>query len=152
MNTRAFEKRHGVTQQNIIDSCTSQSTMVKAAESLKIPYKSFLRITKKLGCYIPNQGGKGLIGKSPSSKIPLSEILQGLHPYYHTHKLRLRLIKEGLKEHKCEICNLTEWNSMKIPLTLDHIDGNNSNHLYENIRLLCPNCHAQTPTFSCKRR
>jgi hypothetical protein len=35
-------------------------------------------------------------------------------------------------------------------LQLDHIDGNTDNCLPTNLRLLCPNCHSQTPTFCFK--
>jgi hypothetical protein len=37
-------------------------------------------------------------------------------------------------------------------LQLDHIDGDRSNNTIDNLRLLCPNCHTQTPTFGAKRR
>ncbi len=37
-----------------------------------------------------------------------------------------------------------------IPLQIDHIDGNSDNNTEDNFRLLCPNCHAQTPTYSGK--
>jgi len=39
-----------------------------------------------------------------------------------------------------------------IPLELDHIDGCRSNNQLQNLRLLCPNCHALTPTYRSKRR
>jgi 5-methylcytosine-specific restriction endonuclease McrA len=39
-----------------------------------------------------------------------------------------------------------------IPLELDHINGNNGDNRLENLRLLCPNCHALTPTYRSKRR
>ena len=32
-------------------------------------------------------------------------------------------------------------------LQLDHINGINTDHRLENLRLLCPNCHSQTPTY-----
>lgn len=31
---------------------------------------------------------------------------------------------------------------------LDHQDGDFSNNTLQNLRLICPNCHTQTPTFS----
>jgi IS1 family transposase len=64
-----------------------------------------------------------------------------------SHYLRLKLIKTKVKEHKCEWCQLTEWNNKPIPLELDHINGNNKDNRLENLRILCCNCHAQTETW-----
>jgi 5-methylcytosine-specific restriction endonuclease McrA len=47
----------------------------------------------------------------------------------------------------CFICKLDSWNGSPITLEVDHIDGNASNNLPENLRLLCPNCHSQTATW-----
>lgn len=47
----------------------------------------------------------------------------------------------------CEECGITEHNSKPIVLECDHIDGNSTNNLPENLRLICPNCHSQTPNF-----
>lgn len=55
------------------------------------------------------------------------------------------LIRE--RGHRCESCGLSEWKNEKIPLELDHIDGNSDRNEKENLRLLCPNCHALTPTW-----
>lgn len=67
--------------------------------------------------------------------------------YYSSNKLRIRLIKDGFKKHRCEICNLENWNGQKIPLELDHINGNNMDNRVENLRVICPNCHAQTNSY-----
>ena len=56
------------------------------------------------------------------------------------------------KEHKCELCGLTTWNGKEIPLILDHIDGNYMNISFTNLRLICPNCDAQLPTFKSRNR
>jgi hypothetical protein len=69
-----------------------------------------------------------------------------------SHNLRLRLIRDGIKENKCEHCNLTEFNNHPIPLELDHIDGNHDNNNLTNLRILCPNCHALTPTYTGKNK
>lgn len=67
--------------------------------------------------------------------------------------MKKRLFKELNWEHKCSFCNLTEWKSIitnkiePIPLELDHINGNNKDHRLINLRLLCNNCHATTPTY-----
>ena len=146
-----FEKRHSLRYDDVINACNTCPTMLAASELTGIPYKTFIRIAKKLGCYRPNPGGKGLKGERPKNYFPLSEILEGKYPQYTSSKIRPRLIAEGLKEAKCEICGITEWNGMPAPLELDHIDGNNSNHRLENLRIICPNCHHQTPTHSCKK-
>lgn len=56
------------------------------------------------------------------------------------------------REHRCEICRLTEWQNKPIPLDVDHRDGNPKNNADDNLRLLCKNCHAQTPTYGAKNK
>lgn len=62
------------------------------------------------------------------------------------HLKKYLLIKHG---EKCEQCG---WNKKhpktnNVPLDIDHIDGNSNNNLEINLRLLCPNCHALTPSY-----
>lgn len=61
--------------------------------------------------------------------------------------IKKRLFSEDIKERKCEWCGLAEWRDQPISLELDHIDGDVLNNLVENLRILCPNCHAQTSTY-----
>lgn len=82
----------------------------------------------------------------------LSEILVKNSPYTQTYKLKLRLFKEGLKLEQCENCKNTHWLEIKIPLELDHINGDNTDNRIENLKILCPNCHALTPTYRGKNK
>ena|ERR1700674_4202744 len=51
--------------------------------------------------------------------------------------------------YKCSKCSWSEVNltSKKIPLTLEHKDGNHLNNKPNNLEILCPNCHSLTPTY-----
>jgi hypothetical protein len=50
---------------------------------------------------------------------------------------------------KCMKCGWNEKNpiTQKVPIELDHKDGNSENHNLKNLELLCPNCHSLTPTY-----
>ena len=85
-------------------------------------------------------------GKVFGPKRPIEDYLTNKNTI-QSHKLRLRLIKEGYFEHKCYTCFNSKWNNLPIPLELEHKDGNHSNNSLNNLTLLCPNCHAQTSTY-----
>ena len=134
---------------------TSSSTMMEASRKLNCHFNSFKKRAIELGCYKSNQSGKGILKPKldGNGKIPLSEILNGKHPSYQTFKLKIRLLKENIKQNICEICNIGPiWNNKQLNCELDHIDGDSSNHLLKNLRMLCPNCHSQTETFRSKNK
>lgn len=63
-------------------------------------------------------------------------------------RIKKYLIKNKLVK-ECSVCNLPpEWNSKALTLQLDHINGDHYDNRVENLRLICPNCHSQTDTFT----
>lgn len=81
-------------------------------------------------------------------KIPLEEILIE-NSTYNRNALKNRLIKQQIIDNKCSICKLKpEWQGKILVLVIDHINGIYNDHRIENLRLLCPNCHSQTDTFT----
>jgi len=91
--------------------------------------------------YAGNQGGKG-IKTDPKYKTAIEYIQSTC---VKSPILKQKLIRDGIKEAKCEICGLTIWLGKPIPLELHHKDGNHHNNNLENLQILCPNCHAQQP-------
>lgn len=130
----------------IENAINSSNSMMSAASKTNLNFKTFIKYAKLLELYNPNQSGKGISKNIPYS-IKTKDILNGLHPQFQTYKLLKRLFKENIKEKKCEFCKISKWNDKDAPLELDHIDGNPYNHKLNNLRVLCPNCHAQTSTY-----
>ena len=91
------------------------------------------------------------LGRSfPSKKQPIEQYLVEDCFSINSHKLKTRLIEEGFKHHVCEICGTTQWQGRPTPIQLDHINGQRHDNRLENLRIICPNCHAQTPTYAGK--
>lgn len=83
----------------------------------------------------------------------LNDILIENSPYKNTNSLKKRLIKENYIKNKCDKCGIGDkWNGLPLILQLDHINGKNRDNRLINLRLLCPNCHSQTTTFSGKNK
>ena len=89
--------------------------------------------------------------KIPKEEKPLKDVLvEG--STYSRGILKKRLLKNGMLTNKCYICGqLPEWNGEKLVMIIDHINGVSNDHRLENLRMLCPNCNSQQPTFAGRR-
>jgi 5-methylcytosine-specific restriction endonuclease McrA len=81
--------------------------------------------------------------------LPLSTLLVA-NQRRGRRNIKLRLLAAGLKNQKCEQCGISAWRGEPLSLALHHINGDGRDNRLENLVLLCPNCHSQTPNFGVK--
>ena len=97
--------------------------------------------------------GIELISKSSEflPSVDLNSILKLSDKEVSSSWLKSKLLKAGLLARKCSMtgCVIEEvWNDKIIYLHLDHVNGNSYDNRIENLRMLCPNCHSQTDTYT----
>ena len=112
-------------------------------------YQQTWKYIHRLKCDTRHFTGQGWSKGKQVPRTPvytLEEILVE-NSYFSLHALKKRLFKARLKEARCEECG---WSKMsedgRIPIELDHINGDRNDNRLENLRILCPNCHSLKPT------
>jgi Zn finger protein HypA/HybF involved in hydrogenase expression len=86
-------------------------------------------------------------------KVEFAEMLVSNSSRAMSSNHKQRIIEAGLLKNKCAKCSIENlWQGMPVILHIDHINGDNFDHRIENLRLLCPNCHSQTPTYCAKNK
>ncbi|MHB1163167.1 MAG: HNH endonuclease signature motif containing protein [Minisyncoccota bacterium] len=93
--------------------------------------------------------GKGWSKNKNVPKEPVHSLEEILVPnsFFSTSQLKKRLFRAGLKQPKCEECGWAQLSDDgRIPIEIDHINGDHSDNQLKNLRILCPNCHSLKPT------
>lgn len=65
----------------------------------------------------------------------------------------IRLFLAEAQSDRCAVCGgASTWQGLPLVLILDHMDGNPDNNCRQNLRLICPNCDSQLPTYKSRNR
>jgi len=101
---------------------------------------------------IQSNNGRFTKAATRAITVPLDKVLV-IDSTYKSSGFRKRLINSGLLINKCYVCGLDPfWNNQPLTLRLDHINGIHNDCRIENLRLVCPNCDSQLPTFGSKNK
>ena len=152
-----MNSRYTYSEQELYEAVKSSTSIRQVLDKLNIVpaggnYQTTNRRIQKLGIDTSHFTGEAWNkGKVIGPKRDIKEYFRE-NSVVQSFKLKGRLLAEGLKQHKCECCGITEWNRKPAPLELDHINGNHHDNRLENLRILCPNCHAQTDTYRGKNK
>lgn len=142
------------TKEELASAISSSFSIAEVCRKLGIaPYGGNYRTIHKLIneysidiTHFKGQGWRKGSKKAVTKAKDINEILSE-NSVYSSYKLKNRLYRELLKEPKCEVCGITEWNGKPLSLELHHINGNSNDNRIENLQILCPNCHSQTDTY-----
>ena len=120
-------------------------TAIACARYLEVGYNCYKKWAKLYGLFKTKPWGRGdkkAYWDPSKGKYPLNQILEGKFPNYPVFRLKDLLIRSGVKKAECEKCGMKERRitDKKMPLLLSFIDGNEKNHLKNNLEILCLNC------------
>jgi len=153
--------RKGITIDEFIKKSNNSLSRSKLSKELKLSYKTLIILQKEYNCENKcTVENRKILAKEGAKKRQINcwPILNGEKTiktsYYSSIRgvIKRFLFSNNIKDKKCEVCCLYEWNGKPISLELEHIDGNNNNNILSNLKILCPNCHAQTDTYKGKNK
>ena len=136
---------------NAVDKSKSIAGVLRMLELRPIGgnYRTINRIVNQYGIDVSHFTGQGWnVGLQFKPKVQVSDesIFVEDSNYKCSWRLRERYKKlTGISY--CENCGLSEWQGHQIPLEIHHINGVNTDNRKENLKLLCPNCHALTSNY-----
>lgn len=149
---RVFSDLHCINCEKVLTN--NQVKFCSRSCSVKINNKKRSKLLEKY-CKNCSKNMKGLDNKTFCSKkceFNFKTKEQDLKIENGHEKCGNRSVKRYLVKkfgEKCMECGWSEINiyTGKIPIELEHIDGNNENNSLKNLRLLCPNHHSLTSTY-----
>ena len=142
------------TEQELVDAVKGNISMAGTLRQLQLVpkggnYRTAKAMIARLGLDTAHWLGKAHLRgqRRLMASLPLEAVLKE-NSEYSRGTLKKRLLDEGLIKKECGICHRPpEWEGKPLVLVLDHVNGINNDCRRENLRLVCPNCNSQLPTF-----
>ena len=147
-NTKRLRKGMGarpLLESEIKEAQEHCENAASCARYLDVGYKTYKKWATIYGVFKINPWTKGdrkRYWAPDEGKYPLNQILEGKFPDYPVYRLKDLLIRSGIKKAKCETCGFDEHRitDRKMPLLINFKDGNEKNHVLDNVEMLCYNC------------
>lgn len=155
-----IKRRKSWTEEQLVEAVKTSFSLRQVLSKLKLVeaggnYEQVKRYIKELNLNSEHFRGKAWnkgmqgIGKPIYS---LKEILIK-NSHYQSYMLKIRLFKANLKNQECELCKWAQQSlDGRLPLELDHLNGDRHDNRLENLRVLCPNCHSLQSTHRGRNR
>lgn len=138
-------RRFVLTKKMVEDAIENTKSNAEASRWLGVSFNTYKKYAKMYNLFEQhkNQSGRGVKKAHVHSKYDLDDILNNKYQNYSKKMLKKRLIDNGYLLEECGVCGWNEKRLLddKICLTLDFIDGDESNFSIDNLRLLCANCY-----------
>ena len=155
------KRKRSWTDEQLRQACLDSFSVRMAIKKLGLVpaggnYEHVSRIIKELSIDTSHFTGSrwniGVRRKQTNYGTPILELLV-TDSDFQSYKLKTRLFDANLKFPKCELCG---WSKKaedgRIPVELDHINGDHRDNRLENLRVLCPNCHSLQSTHRGKNK
>jgi len=146
------KKRSWSDEELVIAVVRSKSIRAVLIELRLVPawgnYSQIYKAIKTLSIDTAHFTGQGWNKHGRATRLakPLDDVLVS-DSDTQSHKLKLRLFAEGIKQPCCELCGWAATSvDGRVPVELDHINGDHRDNRLLNLRILCPNCHSLQPT------
>lgn len=141
----SFSQRLNFGMDEFHKAILASRTFVDAAKILAIPQRDVAKAVRLLDIDVSHmRPAKGRVATQENVLVRTSG---------RSKIVKKFVLDNGLLDNVCSWCGQgPEWQGKPLTLELDHIDENHENNDLSNLRILCPNCHTQTPTYRGKRR